>query len=174
MSSEEHHGLPFRRKIRIEVFLLRAAMRMAIVTLLFAACTTTMHFRVIDKGAYGADAVKAETSKPSIAVAADSGAYERLFASVVGRPGAPKVDFAKESAVFLMLGTRPTGGWSIEPLEAAEEGGVTTIKTKVNAPSGGSIVTMAFTAPYAIVAVDRKVTAVRWLDENGNVLAETK
>lgn len=107
-----------------------------------------MHFRVIDKGAYGA----AETPNASISV--KSG--------------------AKESVIRLDLGMRPTGGWSIEPLEVSSDGGVTVVKTKVNAPPAGSIVTQALTAPYAVIGVDGPVTTVRWIDDAGNTIAESK
>ena len=122
-------------------------MRLTIVALMLVACTTTMHFRVIDKGAYGAD-----SPKPSVTVTRGE----------------------KESVIRLQLGTRPTGGWSIEPLEVSGDAKLVTVKAKVNAPAAGGIVTMALTAPYAVIAVDAAVTAARWVDENGNVIAESK
>src|ERR1043165_8204736 len=81
--------LAVRRKIRTEVLMLRGIMRGTIVALLLTACTTAMHFRVIDKGAYGAEA-----SKPSVTV-------------TKGR---------NESVIRLELGSRPAGGWGGEPL----------------------------------------------------------
>jgi len=107
-----------------------------------------MQFRVIEKGAYGT----AETPKAAVTVT--------------------KGD--KESTIRLDLGMRPTGGWSIEPLSVSAEGGVVTVTAKVNAPPGGSIVTQAFTAPFAVIAVNVKPAAVRWVDESGNLIAEWK
>ena len=106
-----------------------------------------MHFRVIDKGAYGT-----ESPKPSVTVTRGE----------------------KESVIRLELGTRPTGGWSIEPLEVSGDAKLVTVRTKINAPAAGGIVTMALTAPYAVIAVDADVTAVRWVDESGTVIAESK
>ena len=106
-----------------------------------------MHFRVIDKGAYGA-----ESPKPSVTVTKGE----------------------KESIIRLELGTRPTGGWSIEPLEVSGDAKLVTVRTKVNAPPAGGIVTMALSSPYAVIAVDADVAAARWVDENGNVIAESK
>ena len=128
-----------------------------------------MHFRVIDQGAYGAG------SQAGVAVATDAATYESLWTQIAGRPGPSKVDFAKESAIFLSVGTRPTGGYGVEPLEISSDGDTVVIKTRMKAPPPGGIVTMALTAPYAVVAVDRPhVTRVRWLDEGGNVIAEVK
>jgi hypothetical protein len=127
--------------------MLRGVMRGTIVALLLTACTTAMHFRVIDKGAYGAEA-----SKPSVTV-------------TKGR---------NESVIRLELGSRPTGGWAIEPLEVSGDPSLATVKTKIVAPPAGGIVTMALTAPYAVIAIDADVKAVRWVDENGNLIAESK
>src|ERR1044072_3564625 len=99
--------------------MLRGVMRGTIVALLLTACTTAMHFRVIDKGAHGAEA-----SKPSVTV-------------TKGRD---------ESVIGL----------------------------EVVAPPAGGIVTMALPAPYAVIAVDADVKAVRWVDENGTLIAESK
>src|SRR5437763_16939387 len=97
-------------------------MRQTIVALMLAACTTTMHFRVIDKGAYGA-----ESPKPSVTVTKGE----------------------KESIIRLELGTRPTGGWSIEPLEVSGDAKLATAQAKVHAPPGGGLVPMALPAPGA-------------------------
>src|SRR5438132_7492184 len=99
-------------------------MRPLIIALTFTACTTTMHFRVIEKGAYGA-----ESAKASIHVSRSA-------------------ELADESAIVLNLGRRATGGWSIEPIEVSGDQSLLTIKTKVNAPPAGSIVTEAITYPF--------------------------
>ena len=138
--------MPIRRKIRIEVLLLRRTMRRTIVALLFAACTTTMHFRVIDQGAYG------EAAKTAVTVT----------------PG------ENESTIRLDLGQRTTGGWSIEPLDVTSDGGVVVVKTKIHSPAAGSIVTQALTSPYAIITVNRRVTSARWINQDGTVVAESK
>jgi len=123
--------------------MLNAAMRTAIVALLLVACTTTMDFRVIDRGSYGA-----ESTKPSITV--------------------------DGSVVTLTLGRRSTGGWSIEPTEVSGDAKLVTVKTKINAPAAGSIVTQALTSPYVRIDINVHPAAVRWLDQDGNVVAEAK
>ena len=107
-----------------------------------------MQFRVIEKGAYGT------TETPNAAVTVTPG--------------------ETESVIRLDLGMRPTGGWSIEPLEVSSDGGVVVVKAKVNGPAAGSIVTQALTSPYAVIGVNARVTAARWVDANGNVVAESK
>jgi PrcB C-terminal len=103
-----------------------------------------MHFRVIEKGSYG----PAEGRAPSIVV--------------------------QGSVVTLNVGKRPTGGWSIEPLEVTGDEQLLTIKTKVSRPATGSIVTEAFTSAYVKIDVGVQPKAVRWIDEDGQLMAETK
>ena len=124
--------------------MLRPGMRSAIVALLFAACTTAMSFRVIDQGAYG---------------------------DPITRPAAI---LQQDGRVLLRLGQRMTGGWSIEPLAVSMDGDVLTVKTRIHAPAGGSIVTESITYPYVVISVDAHPKRVRWVDENGDVIVEAK
>jgi hypothetical protein len=102
-----------------------------------------MQFRVIDKGSYGT----AESAKPSIAV--------------------------EGSVITLNLGRRMTGGWSVEPIEATGDANLVTVKTKVNRPAAGAMVTQVLTSPYAKIDVGVQPKKVRWIEENGELVAET-
>jgi PrcB C-terminal len=102
-----------------------------------------MQFRVIDKGTYGT----AESTKPSIAV--------------------------EGTTITLNLGRHPTGGWSVEPLEVTGDASLVIVKTKVNRPATGSIVTQAFTSPYVKLDVGVQPKKVRWIEENGELMAES-
>ena len=104
-----------------------------------------MHFRVIEKGQYG----------------------EAAKASVTVTPG------DAESIIRLDLGRRMTGGWSIEPLAVSSENGVMVVKTQINGPAAGSIVTQALTSPYVTIGVDTRTAKVRWVDQDGNTVAES-
>lgn len=109
------------------------------------------------------------------AVATDAEHYAALWARFVARPDAPRVDFTKESVVFLSLGTRRTGGYALEPKQVASDGDTVVITVNVTTPPPGGMVTMAFSSPYAVVAVDRpNVKAARWVDPAGTVVAEVK
>ena len=78
------------------------------------------------------------------------------------------------SRITLNLGRRMTGGWSIEPLEVSGDAKLVTIKTKINGPGAGSIVTEALSYPYVRIDVNVHPAAVRWLDQDGNVVAEAQ
>jgi hypothetical protein len=105
-----------------------------------------MQFRVIEQGAYGGQPRAAVTVTPGDA----------------------------ESTVRLDLGQRNTGGWSIEPLSVSSDAGVLIVKTKIHSPAAGSMVTQALTSPYVTLGVNARVTAARWVDENGTTVAESR
>lgn len=102
-----------------------------------------MQFRVIEKGSYGAS----ESTKPSITV--------------------------EGSVITLSLGRHMTGGWSVEPIEATGDASLVTVKTKVNRPATGAMVTQALTSPYVKIDVGVQPKKVRWIEENGELVAET-
>lgn len=134
-----------------------------------------MQFRVIDKGAYGADSSGGSSGPAAVAVATDAASYANLWARFAGHGEPPNVDFAKDSVIFLSLGTRRSGGFSVEPQQVSQDGDIVVIAAKATTPAPGAIVTMAFTAPYAVVTVNRPgVKAARWVDLSGTVVAEAK
>lgn len=118
-----------------------------------------MELRTINRGANAA----AKPSQPqAIAVTSDAD-YQRQWPSVIGVGEPPAVDFAKESVVFLLAGSKPTGGWSVEPRGVTVEGDTLVVDAAINAPPPGAIVTQAFTSPYAVIAVSTKsFKDVRW------------
>jgi hypothetical protein len=133
--------------------------------------------RVLAKGSYGTAASGSDLSssnarQPKVEIAIDPATYQNLWATYVGSGNPPPVDFASESAVFLALGVRPTGGYSIEPREARLDGGIARVTAPVNVPEPGGIATQAFTAPYAVVAVSAPgVEAAEWIDRDGKLVA---
>jgi hypothetical protein len=68
--------------------------------------------------------------------------------------------------VFLLAGTRTSGGWSVEPAAVSvESDGTAVVVAKIKGPPAGSMVTQALTSPYAVVHVaDRNVRKVRWAE----------
>jgi hypothetical protein len=61
------------------------------------------------------------------------------------------------SHTYLMVaaGERPTGGYTVEVLSVRESGGKLHVAARINAPPPGSMVTMAFTYPTAVIRIDR-------------------
>ena len=67
----------------------------------------------------------------------------------------PEVDFSKSNVVALYMGQRNTGGYSITIETMRADGETTYLKKKETTPEPGSMVSMALTAPYVIVAIPK-------------------
>jgi len=135
----------------------------AAFAILLLTCTSatggTVDLRTIGSGAYAA----AKPSAPQAVAASDDATYRRLWSSLIGGGDPPAVDFTTDSAVFLLAGSKPTGGWSVEARGAAVEGETLVIDAAIKSPPPGAIVTQAFTSPYAVAAVSTKAFKdVRW------------
>lgn len=133
---------------------------------------TIVTFRLVKKGAYGAGARASPGASRGAraAMARDEGSYRALWQQHVGGDDAPPVDFSHETAVFLSLGQRPTGGYGITPISTAIEGTTIVVDATIDSPPAGSVVTMAFSAPFAVIAVNTATaSSLRWMDRGREV-----
>ncbi len=132
-----------------------------------------MGYRILEAAAYGA-AANAEpgTARESrIFVASSPAEYRALWRLHIGESTPPAVDFARESAVFLLLGQRSTGGWSVAPERANVRGSAVDVTAAIGRPAAGGVTTMAFSAPFAVIAVAQPgLTAATWKEPDGRVV----
>ena len=131
-----------------------------------AACTAAqdtgghLQMSTIARGAYAAD----DSGRKAI-LARSEKHYRELWTKHIGGGEAPAVDLEGKVAVFLLAGSRPTGGWTVRPDRVHVEGDTVVIEAPVIGPPKGAIVTQALTSPYAILAIhDRNIKKVRWLE----------
>lgn len=136
---------------------------------------STSTFRLLEKGTYGKAAnadVDTADRRPIIEIATDPERYQTLWAQHVKDSPAPSVDFAKESAVFMIMGPRPTGGYSVTPESIRMDENGLAVQTRVHEPTKGMMTTQAFTAPYAVIAVPAPgLKAGRWYRDEGGLMA---
>lgn len=134
----------------------------------------SMKLRTILKGGYGRNAADGSAGREAVVrVAVDEETFRRIWQSHINADEIPAVDFKRESVVFLLLGSRSTGGFDIVPADVTVTGGVATINAPVTAPASDSIVTMALTSPYAVVAVPMPgLRSAEWMD-NGRLLGKS-
>lgn len=119
----------------------------------------SVEIRTIKSGAHAS----ANPAEPRAAAAFDESRYHMLWSATIGDGEAPAVDFATESVVFLLAGEKPTGGWTVEPRAAVVEGETLVVDAAIKPPPPDSMVTQAFTSPYAVIAVKSKAFKdVRW------------
>ncbi|MCC6158657.1 MAG: protease complex subunit PrcB family protein [Deltaproteobacteria bacterium] len=88
----------------------------------------------------------------------DEASWEQLWARVhtplASPPPLPPVDFARQVVVGVALGSRPTGGFSVDIVGVKRVGDRLIVRLRETQPAPGSMVTEAFTQPYALVVVD--------------------
>lgn len=88
-------------------------------------------------------------SKPAVRTISSDADWSALWREAFRRE-APKVDFSEVFAVAVFLGTRPTGGFSVEFPSPLRDEGALVIPYRVSAPKKSSFVIQAFTSPYGI------------------------
>ena len=74
----------------------------------------------------------------------------------------PSVDFAREMVVGVFIGSRPTGGFSIEVVGAREEGGALVVQYRETRPPPGSVAAQILTSPYHIVTFPARPGTVKF------------
>ena len=135
---------------------------------------TVPSYRVVATGAYGTAALaEGDSARNSrLAIATAQAEYESLWRAHVGEQAPPSIDFAHESAVFLLLGQRTTGGWGVLPSSVAVEGNLAIVTAAVERPQPGGVATMALSAPFAVLAVGKPgLGEARWKEPDGRVVA---
>lgn len=156
----------------------------AAMMLCMAACTARVDqpmegpeeltWRILAAGEYGRAANQTDAEdrrEPSVLIARSQGQYETLWHQHVSEEEPPPAAFDEESVVFLLTGPRPTGGYSIDPRSVKLEGDTLAVSANVERPEPGRISSQAFTAPYAVVAVnDRSFGTVSWY-QGGELVA---
>lgn len=118
-----------------------------------------VELRSIATGSYAA----AEPEKPQAILITSAGEYARRWEEAIGGGERPAVDFATESVVILLAGSKRSGGYSVEPRAVSVEGRILVVDAAVKSPPPDAIVTMALTSPFAVIAVNTKaLDSVRW------------
>jgi hypothetical protein len=74
----------------------------------------------------------------------------------------PKVDFARSMVVGVFLGTRPTGGYTVEITNVQVEGKDLVVTYQERKPGPDELVTQVITSPYDLAIVDRHEGPVRF------------
>ena len=74
----------------------------------------------------------------------------------------PAVDFSKEMVVGVFLGSRNTGGYSVEVLSAAVEQDALIVRYRQRTPPPGAITAQVITMPFHIVAIPQSTADVKF------------
>lgn len=74
----------------------------------------------------------------------------------------PEIDFEKETVLFLAMGRRNTGGYSIRVEEIVRQGNEIVVRARTKSPPPGGFTIQALTAPFQIVAMDRMEAPIKF------------
>jgi hypothetical protein len=89
----------------------------------------------------------------------DRAAWEKLWAehnvNTLSAAPLPEVDFSKELVVVAALGTKRTGGYSVEIVRAERKARKIKISVAQRSPPPGALTIQALTAPFHFVAIPR-------------------
>jgi len=107
-------------------------------------------FTTLDRGQYSNVEKAREVVLHS---ASELGAVWKM--PTVEQPKAPHVDFTKSTVIGVFLGSRSTGGYTVEIIGIEREGDHLVVTWREVKPSPDVMVTQAFTAPYHLVTIDK-------------------
>ncbi len=117
----------------------------------------TVNYSVLDQGN------NAAASGPTVQVATTAAQAEALYALAYGRqssrPSAPSV--TGRTLVGIFMGTRATGGYSLEVRSVSMNGGQATVEVREKTPPVEALTTQALTSPWIIVQLDGRFSDVQ-------------
>ncbi len=88
--------------------------------------------------------------------------WNRLQGAVLTLPPLPRVDFGRETILVVMMGQRPTGGYSVDVQGVTLEGGDLFVDVRLREPAPDAITTTALTSPWAMIRVLRGDVPAAW------------
>jgi hypothetical protein len=110
-------------------------------------------FKTLDKGGFSGIQQQLEV------VVTNKNQWEELWgkhtAQKLPKPPAPEIDFDKQSIVFISLGRKNTGGYSVEITDIQRSGKKAEVLFSSKEPKPGGFTIQALTAPFHIVTTPR-------------------
>lgn len=80
-------------------------------------------------------------------------AWSAIHANKSDPPARPDIDFLEETAVIILLGQRPTGGYAVSVVDVTVTQNLAVVEIQITEPAADSVVTQALTSPYVIIAI---------------------
>lgn len=116
----------------------------------------TVPVRVLDRGA----ASLIEEARTAVVQSTDR--LAALWREHTGNQPVPAVDFARETVVGIFVGTRNTGGYSVEIVQVERGQDAVTVRYRERTPPAGSVTAQVLTFPFVIAAIPRADGPIRF------------
>ena len=127
-----------------------------ILLVMLGQAPSTVPMKAIEKG------MDSQIDKAQQVAARSAEEWAKLWNLHAGERPRPSVDFAREMVVGVFLGSRPTGGFSIEVVGAREEAGALVVQYRETRPPPRSVAAQILTSPYHIVTLPARGWNVRF------------
>ena len=127
-----------------------------LLAMLGQAPASTVPMKTIEKG------MDSQVDKSQQVAARSAEEWAKLWNLHAGKRPRPSVDFAREMVVGVFLGSRPTGGFSIEVVGAREEGGALVVQYRETRPPPRSVTAQILSSPYHLVTFPARAGTVRF------------
>ena len=88
--------------------------------------------------------------------------WSRAYGTMTSPPPLPAVDFSRSSVAAVFLGTRSSGGYSVDVRNVTVENGELYLDVAVSEPAPGTLTTQALTNPWVMVRVDAPNLGSAW------------
>jgi len=117
------------------------------------------------KGPFPVSGAFSGIRQPKQIVARDKKSFDELWKQhqPQGNSTAPTVDFKTCDVVAVFVGSKNTGGYSVEIGPIERKGKAATVQVTITKPGPGGMVIQAFTYPFAIVAVPKLPADVKFV-----------
>ena len=122
-----------------------------------AGLVAPLNFKMVDRGD---QSVVEDRREVVVRTAAEWAAFWKTHAPARPRPA---VDFSKAMVVGIFVGTRPTGGHSVEITRIERQDDALVVTYREQRPATSDIVTQILTSPYVLVMTDRFAGPVRFV-----------
>jgi hypothetical protein len=123
---------------------------------LLLAFTNPLAFSTIYRG------TQSHIEEPREVVIRTAGEWSELWKAHAPAAPVPIVNFRREMVVGVFLGTRPTGGYSVEVATIEPKGSETVVTYRVEEPGRDAMVTQALTSPVHLVRLSTRTGDVRF------------
>jgi hypothetical protein len=120
-----------------------------IAALLQTGASSIQAMTTIAKGPHSA------IETPRQAVVRSEAEWKTLWQAHTGGQPAPAVDFTRDMVVGVFMGTRPTGGFSVEIVGTRQDQGSLVVEYRETRPGRGAITAQVLTAPFHLVTIPR-------------------
>jgi len=124
-------------------------MKMAVAAMLVAILQTGLPMRSIDQGQQSGIDVAKQVSARSVEE------WDALWKAHAGGRARPSVDFSKDIVAAVFLGSRPSGGYSVQIVGVRQEGAALVVSYKETRPAPDALTAQVLTSPYHIVAIPK-------------------